>query len=277
MIERFGDPERGGFFSTSADHEELIARRKDIGDHPIPSGNCAAALGLLRLAALTGERALRAAGRGRLAPLRRPRRPPPRRLRPPAAGARLPPRADPGGGAGRRRLAELAAAVAARSARMWCSRAGRRARSRRCWRADHRRRPARRLCLRELRLPGAGHRPAELRVFCNRPPTPICKDAPRARLLFTFPAGRRAKWIVFALWFLAIFIAAGPANLPGKFEDAESNEATSYLPGDAESTKALNATEELQNGEIAPAVIVFRRDSGLTAGRLQTSKKTSAR
>jgi uncharacterized protein YyaL (SSP411 family) len=55
-IARFGDPERGGFFSTSADHEELIARRKEIGDHPIPSGNSSAALGLLRLAALTGER-----------------------------------------------------------------------------------------------------------------------------------------------------------------------------------------------------------------------------
>jgi uncharacterized protein YyaL (SSP411 family) len=56
MIARFGDEERGGFFSTSDDHEALIARRKDIGDHPIPSGNSAAALGLLRLAALTGER-----------------------------------------------------------------------------------------------------------------------------------------------------------------------------------------------------------------------------
>ncbi|HEX6753827.1 MAG TPA: thioredoxin domain-containing protein [Solirubrobacterales bacterium] len=56
MIERFGDPERGGFFSTSDDHEALIARRKEIGDHPIPSGNSSAAMGLLRLAALTGER-----------------------------------------------------------------------------------------------------------------------------------------------------------------------------------------------------------------------------
>ena len=55
MIERFGDPERGGFFSTSTDHEQLIARRKEIGDHPIPSGNSSAALGLLRLAALSGE------------------------------------------------------------------------------------------------------------------------------------------------------------------------------------------------------------------------------
>ncbi|MFI5028034.1 MAG: thioredoxin domain-containing protein [Solirubrobacterales bacterium] len=57
MISRFGDPERGGFFSTSSDHESLIARRKEVGDHPIPSGNSSAALGLLRLSALSGERA----------------------------------------------------------------------------------------------------------------------------------------------------------------------------------------------------------------------------
>ncbi len=61
-IERFGDPERGGFYSTSVDHEELIARRKEVGDHPIPSGNSSAAMGLLRLAALTGERRYEEAG-----------------------------------------------------------------------------------------------------------------------------------------------------------------------------------------------------------------------
>ncbi len=56
IIERFSDPERGGFFTTANDHERLIARRKDLEDHPIPSGSSAAALGLLRLAALSGER-----------------------------------------------------------------------------------------------------------------------------------------------------------------------------------------------------------------------------
>ncbi|HWO46797.1 MAG TPA: thioredoxin domain-containing protein, partial [Solirubrobacterales bacterium] len=63
-IERFGDPERGGFYSTSGDHEELIARRKEVGDHPIPSGNSSAAMGLLRLAALTGERRYEETGAG---------------------------------------------------------------------------------------------------------------------------------------------------------------------------------------------------------------------
>jgi uncharacterized protein YyaL (SSP411 family) len=55
MIDRFGDAERGGFFTTSTDHEDLIARRKEVGDHPIPAGQSSAALGLLRLAALSGE------------------------------------------------------------------------------------------------------------------------------------------------------------------------------------------------------------------------------
>ena len=55
MIERFADPEKGGFFTTAADGEKLIVRRKDLDDHPIPSGNSSAAYGLLRLGALCGE------------------------------------------------------------------------------------------------------------------------------------------------------------------------------------------------------------------------------
>jgi uncharacterized protein YyaL (SSP411 family) len=64
LLARFADGERGGFFSTADDHESLIARRKEIGDHPIPSGNSAAAFGLLRLAALTGERTYEQAAEG---------------------------------------------------------------------------------------------------------------------------------------------------------------------------------------------------------------------
>jgi uncharacterized protein YyaL (SSP411 family) len=56
IIAGFADPERGGFFSTSGEHEALIARRKELDDTPIPSGGSSAALGLLRLAQLTGER-----------------------------------------------------------------------------------------------------------------------------------------------------------------------------------------------------------------------------
>jgi uncharacterized protein YyaL (SSP411 family) len=55
IVERFGDAEHGGFFSTAADGEALVARRKDLDDTPIPSGSSAAAFGLLRLARLTGD------------------------------------------------------------------------------------------------------------------------------------------------------------------------------------------------------------------------------
>jgi uncharacterized protein len=55
MIERFADDERGGFFDTASDHEQLLTRRKSLEDNPIPAGNSSAAFGLLRLAALTGE------------------------------------------------------------------------------------------------------------------------------------------------------------------------------------------------------------------------------
>ncbi len=55
LIERFSDSEHGGFFSTAADGEQLIARRKELEDSPIPAGGSSAAMGLLRLAQLTGE------------------------------------------------------------------------------------------------------------------------------------------------------------------------------------------------------------------------------
>ncbi|HEY2536002.1 MAG TPA: thioredoxin domain-containing protein [Solirubrobacteraceae bacterium] len=55
LIERFADNQHGGFFSTATDGEQLIVRRKDLEDSPIPSGASSAAMGLLRLAQLTGE------------------------------------------------------------------------------------------------------------------------------------------------------------------------------------------------------------------------------
>ena len=105
----------------------------------------------------------------------------------------------------------------------------------------------------------------------------VCEHGGVSGSWFTLAAGRRAKWVVFAIWLAVIFVAAGPANLPGKFEDAENNEATSYLPESAESTAALKATEELQDGEIAPAVIIFSRDSGLTPGDFATIEETVAK
>ncbi len=59
MVERFGDRDLGGFFTTAEGEPNLVTRRKDLEDTPIPSGNSAAALGLLRLAQFSGDDAYR--------------------------------------------------------------------------------------------------------------------------------------------------------------------------------------------------------------------------
>jgi uncharacterized protein YyaL (SSP411 family) len=55
MLKHFEDKDRGGFFFTADDHEQLIARNKDLHDASVPSGNAMAATALLQLGKLTGK------------------------------------------------------------------------------------------------------------------------------------------------------------------------------------------------------------------------------
>jgi hypothetical protein len=64
LLDRFGDSEHEGFFTTASDQAHLLVRRKDLQDSPIPSGNSAAALGLLRFSRLSGEARHEQAARG---------------------------------------------------------------------------------------------------------------------------------------------------------------------------------------------------------------------
>jgi uncharacterized protein YyaL (SSP411 family) len=57
-VDLFGDAERGGFYMTPAHGEELVARKKDLDDHPTPSGNSMLAYVLLRLARIYGDEEL---------------------------------------------------------------------------------------------------------------------------------------------------------------------------------------------------------------------------
>ncbi len=75
--------------------------------------------------------------------------------------------------------------------------------------------------------------------------------------------GRRAKFLVVACW-LALLILAVP--VAGKLADVEHNEAQSWLPVSAESTKVLKAQAAFRSPNLLPAVVVYHRASGLDPG-----------
>ena len=155
-VERFGDDEHGGFFLAPRDGERLVAARKDLDDHPIPSGNAMLAHVLLRLARIYGDDELerRAVGVFRLlrdAVTRAPvgLRLGARRARPPLLAAA---RARGRRPARQRRRASGARSVDAADRRRRRARGGRAAPRRQ----EPRRRAAGGLRLRALRLPRAG-------------------------------------------------------------------------------------------------------------------------
>ncbi|MEA2149359.1 MAG: putative drug exporter of the superfamily [Solirubrobacteraceae bacterium] len=91
--------------------------------------------------------------------------------------------------------------------------------------------------------------------------------------VYTVVTGRRTKWIVAATWLVLALVAATAST---RFHDAQDNDQASYLPGNAESSKALAAVKQISGGEeLTPAVVVFHRASGLRARdrRLMTSAR----
>ena len=73
--------------------------------------------------------------------------------------------------------------------------------------------------------------------------------------------GRWSKWIVLALW-LGILVVAGP--MAGKLTSVEKNDNSAWLPGAAEATQVMELQKQFQPDDIAPAVIVYERDAGIT-------------
>jgi uncharacterized protein YyaL (SSP411 family) len=55
LLEHFAEPEGGGFYFTSNDHEALFHRSRPAHDSALPSGNAVAAFALQRLGHLTGH------------------------------------------------------------------------------------------------------------------------------------------------------------------------------------------------------------------------------
>jgi RND superfamily putative drug exporter len=73
--------------------------------------------------------------------------------------------------------------------------------------------------------------------------------------------GRVTKWIVLVAWIVAF---AGLGSLSAKLVDVQNNEAASWLPGSAESTKVSEELSSTIDPNNIPTLVVYNRDSGLT-------------
>ena len=96
-------------------------------------------------------------------------------------------------------------------------------------------------------------------------------DQPRSggSRLIAFVCGRRSKYVVVAFW---VLVVAALGGLAGKLQGAEKNDASAYLPSSAESTQELNEQNLFQSKNLNPALVVYVRDGGVTAGDLQKAK-----
>ncbi|MEO6603984.1 MAG: MMPL family transporter, partial [Aeromicrobium sp.] len=79
------------------------------------------------------------------------------------------------------------------------------------------------------------------------------------------------KWVILAMSLL--FIVGVGFILGPKLTSVQENDISSWLPGDAESTKVINQAEQFSDPDAIPAVILYVRDSGITPA--DTAKATA--
>jgi RND superfamily putative drug exporter len=81
------------------------------------------------------------------------------------------------------------------------------------------------------------------------------------------------KWIVAAA-VLVLFVLLSPFY--AKLADVQDNEASSWLPGDAESTEVLDELSDTVDPNDIPTLVVYERDGGLTESDLAAMDEQAA-
>src|SRR5215203_4161245 len=81
----------------------------------------------------------------------------------------------------------------------------------------------------------------------------------RARRLASIPSGRWTKWMVLGFW-MVVFAVAGP--LAGKLNSAQQNDASAWLPHNAESTQVVELAKRFAPSDVFPALVVYERPDG---------------
>jgi len=87
------------------------------------------------------------------------------------------------------------------------------------------------------------------------------------RRVLTIAAGRRSKWLIAVLW---LIVAVFAMSASAKFQNAQNNDPSTYLPGSAQSSEALAVIKRISGGDaVTGAMVVFYRPGGLSAGDLR--------
>jgi putative drug exporter of the RND superfamily len=81
--------------------------------------------------------------------------------------------------------------------------------------------------------------------------------------------GRRIKWAVLGFWIVVTMILG---SFGAKLADVEDNETVNWLPGSAESTKALEEISQFRSDTTLDAVIVYERDGGITQADVEAAR-----
>src|SRR5215218_10327315 len=79
------------------------------------------------------------------------------------------------------------------------------------------------------------------------------------RRIVSLPSGRWGKWVVLGFW-IAVFPVAWP--LAGKLNSAQQNDASSWLPQNAESTQVVELAKQFAPSDVFPALVVYERPDG---------------
>jgi putative drug exporter of the RND superfamily len=83
----------------------------------------------------------------------------------------------------------------------------------------------------------------------------------RTQRIAVLPCGRWTKWVVLAFW-IAVVAVAGP--LAGKLNGAQQNDASAWLPNNAESTQVIELAKRFTPSDIVPAVVVYELPGPVT-------------
>jgi putative drug exporter of the RND superfamily len=80
-----------------------------------------------------------------------------------------------------------------------------------------------------------------------------------ARRIASLPSGRWTKWVILGFW-IAVVAVAGP--LAGKLNSAQQNDASSWLPHNAESTQVVDLAKKFTPSDVFPVLVVYERTGG---------------